>query len=221
VLHPEGHRTERQLEGLACRRSTGRAVIAVDDSHRHQRGRAITKPASPPVHRCRCEPAALGERAHAEPTLLLFSWAAISPRHLSSVVFVMPPIVAATPLQPRWVSRALTLRRSSALPGASFSASRNFLVTWVSPSERRAVAEHFEQDFEMSERRAAGLAQLSRSVLRYRCSSSFGVPGLVVTQATRAHQRACGLIVSARPSVVLVVVAGGSFFSGLLRIRAS
>jgi len=37
----------------------------------------------------------------------LRSWAAISPRHLSSVVFVMPPIVAATKLAPRWGYRAL------------------------------------------------------------------------------------------------------------------
>ena len=41
----------------------------------------------------------------------LFSWAAISPRHLSSLVFVMPPIVAATPSAARWVYRALTRGR--------------------------------------------------------------------------------------------------------------
>lgn len=38
----------------------------------------------------------------------------------------------------------------------------------VSPSGRRVVAEHFQEDFELSERRAADLAQVGRSTLRYR-----------------------------------------------------
>lgn len=38
----------------------------------------------------------------------------------------------------------------------------------MSPSGRRDVAVFFEQEFEMSQRRASSLAQVSRSVLRYR-----------------------------------------------------
>ncbi|MFO1076450.1 MAG: transposase [Planctomycetota bacterium] len=39
---------------------------------------------------------------------------------------------------------------------------------WWSPSGRRDMADYFEQDFGMSQRRASSLAQVSRSVLRYR-----------------------------------------------------
>jgi putative transposase len=53
----------------------------------------------------------------------------------------------------------------------------------VSPSGRRNMAKHFEQDFEMSERRASSLAQLSRSVLRYR--SKRGHDGDVREQLNR------------------------------------
>jgi len=53
----------------------------------------------------------------------------------------------------------------------------------VSPSGRRDVAKYFEQDFELSQRRASSLAQVSRSVLRYR--STRGPDGVVREQLNR------------------------------------
>ena len=84
------------LTALSSRPTTVTGTKAVERSRSRHRHQYIVAGASPWL------------AAKSRTPSPLFSWAAIRLRHLSSFVFVMPRILAATRFAPRWVYRALT-----------------------------------------------------------------------------------------------------------------